>query len=80
MECDHHSQRGCLTRFIDTDFGNKFLKDRRMDLVFNAMIPVLKECFSPKRPKEGQSSNIFLKQKSSLVDKSRMINATQRLT
>lgn len=80
MDCDHRSQRGCLAGVIGVDLGNKFLKDKRMNLVFNAMISRFKRmCFS-KKAKEGSGTSTFLKQKSSLADKPRMINATQRLT
>lgn len=51
-----------------------------MNLVFSAMISRFKRmCFS-KKAKEGSGTSTFLKQKSSLADKPRMINATQSLT
>lgn len=64
------------------DFDNKFLKDKGMDLAFNEVIYRFKRMFSSKQDKvqEESGSNTFLKQKSSLVDKSRMINVSQRLT
>lgn len=53
MDWDHDSQRGCLVGFIDVDFGNKFLKGKKMDLVFNAMISRFKITFFSIKAKEG---------------------------
>lgn len=53
MDCDHYSQRGLLAGLIDVDFGHKFLKDKRRDLVFNAMISRFKRMFFSKKANEG---------------------------